>query len=151
MSDKRTAGKQSAGGQAAASGSGRPTRLGNLQIEIMRVLWSQGPCSVTQVQQALGGRNLAYTTVATMLRKMEPRGLVTHDCDGRTFIYRAAVPEQEVRQGMAGDLLDRLFSGSLSSLVSHLLSSREVNRKELEELASLIAARRTAHNRRSKR
>lgn len=117
----------------------------------MRVLWSRGPSSVTQVQQALGGRNLAYTTVATMLRKMEPRGLVTHVCDGRTFIYRAAVPEQDVRQGMAGDLLDRLFSGSLSSLVSHLLSSREVKREELEELAALIAARQDANHRRPKR
>jgi predicted transcriptional regulator len=151
MSGKRMAGNQSAGGQVARSGSGRPTRLGNLQIEIMRVLWSRGPSSVTQVQQALGGRNLAYTTVATMLRKMEPRGLVTHDCDGRTFIYRAAVPEQDVRQGMAGDLLDRLFSGSLSSLVSHLLSSREVKREELEELAALIAARQDANHRRPKR
>jgi predicted transcriptional regulator len=151
MSGKRMAGNQSAGGAVASSGSGRPTRLGNLQIEIMRVLWSRGPSSVTQVRQALGGRNLAYTTVATMLRKMEPRGLVAHDCDGRTFIYRAAVPEQAVRQGMAGDLLDRLFSGSLSSLVSHLLSSREVNREELEELAALIDARQDAKHRRPKR
>lgn len=120
----------------------RTTRLGNLQLEIMRVLWSRGPSTVAEVQEALGGRDLAYTTVATMLRKLEPRGLVCHRCQGRSFVYEAAVPENDVRQGMAGDLLDRVFSGSLSSLVSHLLSSRPVKRQELDELAALIAARR---------
>ena len=77
-----------------------------------------------------------------MLRKLEPRGLVTHRCEGRTFVYAAAVPEDTVRQGMAGDLLDRVFAGSLSSLVSHLLSARDVRREELDELAALIATRR---------
>jgi BlaI family transcriptional regulator, penicillinase repressor len=121
---------------------GRPTRLGNLQLEILRVLWARGPSTVAQVQDALRGRDLAYTTVATMLGKLEPRGLVTHQCAGRTFVYAAAVPEDTVRQGIAGDLLDRVFAGSLSSLVSHLLSARDVRREELDELAALIATRR---------
>ena len=120
----------------------KPFRLGNLQLAIMRALWSGGPATVADVQRSLSDRALAYTTVATMLRKMEERGLVAHDKHGRTFVYRPLVQQDDVRQGMAGDLLDRLFAGSVSSLVSHLLSQRDVGREELEKLESLIADRR---------
>ena len=62
-------------------------RLGDLQLRIMRVLWSQPDATVADVLTALGPKaDLAYTTIATMLRKMEERGLVTHLTDGRTFL-----------------------------------------------------------------
>ena len=117
-------------------------RLGNLQLQIMQVLWDRGPSTVSEVQQSLPqGSGLAYTTVATMLRKMEARGLVEHDSEGRRFIYRAAIEAGEVTQSMANDLLERLFEGSLSDLVSHLLNTHEVSRDELSKLEALIAAR----------
>ncbi len=117
-------------------------RVGNLQLQILRVLWDGGPATVTEVQQRLPeGDTLAYTTIATMLRKMEARRLVEHEVEGRRFIYRAGVPEEEVTRSMAGDLLDRLFEGSLADMVSHLLSTREVSRDELSRIESLIAAR----------
>jgi predicted transcriptional regulator len=122
--------------------SKKPLRLGNLQLQILRALWDAGPCTVTDVVERLPkGHGLAYTTIATMLRKMEARGLVEHEVEGRRFIYRAAVPAEEVTQSMAGDLLDRLFEGSLADMVSHLLSTREVSRDELGRIESLIAAR----------
>lgn len=120
----------------------RTFRLGNLQLKIMQVLWDRGPSTVADVQQALPEESeLAYTTMATMLRKMETRGLVAHDAEGRRFVYRAAVEAGEVTRSMATDLLDRLFEGSLSDLVSHLLNSHEVSRDELTKLEALIAAR----------
>jgi predicted transcriptional regulator len=119
-----------------------PLRLGNLQLQILQVLWDGGPATVTEVQQRLpAGHGLAYTTVATMLRKMETRRLVDHEVDGRRFIYRAAVPAEDVTRSMAGDLLDRLFEGSLADMVSHLLSTREVSRDELSRIENLIASR----------
>ena len=121
--------------------SSRTHRLGNLQLEIMRVLWSAGPRTVADVQQSLTDSSLAYTTVATMLRKMEGRGLVAHDVQGRTFLYRAVVKERDVTRSMADDLLERLFAGSLADMVSHLLATHEVSRDELQKLESLIAAR----------
>ncbi len=117
-------------------------RIGDLQLRIMKVLWSQPPATVADVHAALeGGRELAYTTVATMLRKMEERGLVTHETEGRTFLYRAAVEEAAVSQGMADHLLDRIFEGSMSDMVRHLLSTREVSQEELAALETLIAER----------
>lgn len=117
-------------------------RLGDLQLKIMKVLWDGGPKSVADVHAALEQSDrLAYTTVATMLRKMEARGLVEHHAEGRRFFYRARVAEAAVTRGMADDLVDRLFEGSLADMVSHLLSTREVSREELGRLERLIAER----------
>src|SRR3954463_10409334 len=117
-------------------------RLGDLQLRIMQVLWQKSEATVSDVHRIVGAeRELAYTTVATMLRKMEAKALVRHRLEGRTFIYRAAVAEETVSKGMADHLLEKLFEGSLAEMVSHLLSSREVSRGELSKLEQLIAER----------
>jgi BlaI family transcriptional regulator, penicillinase repressor len=118
----------------------RNYRLGDLQLKIMKVLWER-PASVADVHQALGDSGLAYTTVATMLRKMEGRGLVRHREEGRRFIYQSAVRPEAVTRSMANDVLERLFEGRLADLVSHLLATHEVSRAELCELERLIAER----------
>jgi len=120
---------------------GRAFRLGDLQLRILRVLWDLGEAPVANVQQELRGQLLAYTTVATMLRKMEDRGLVEHVEEGRKFVYRAAVTLEEVTRSMTGDLVERLFGGSLADAVSHLLDSRDVSREELVRLEQLIQER----------
>ncbi len=117
-------------------------KLGYLQLRIFKFLWSQPESTVTEVHESLASSNLAFTTVATMLRKMEGRGLVKHSADGRKFLYSAAVREQAVTKGLAGDLLDKLFEGSLATMVNHLLSTREVSKDELAEIEQLIAQKR---------
>src|SRR5262245_41924934 len=118
-------------------------RLGDLQLAIMKVLWEAGAATVAEVHKALApSSGLAYTTVATMLRKMEARGLVRHREEGRRFVYEPAVTEAGVTKSMADDLLNRLFEGRLADMVNHLLSTREVSPDELDELERLIAARR---------
>ena len=118
-------------------------RLGELQLRILEVLWKQEEAPVAAVHEALGGSaEFAYTTIATMLRKMEGRRLVRHRTEGRSFIYRAAVQADEVSRGVGDHLVDRLFAGSLADAVSQLLSSREVSRAELDQIKQLIAAKR---------
>jgi len=120
----------------------RTYRLGDLQLRIMKALWDRGEASVADVVQSLGPEaGLAYTTVATMLRKMEARRLVGHRSEGRRFIYRAAVTPDAVTRSMADHVLEHLFEGRLADLVHHLLSTHEVSREELSELERLIAAR----------
>ncbi len=115
-------------------------RLGDLQLQILKVLWERREASVAEVLAALSAHtDLAYTTVATMLRKMEARRLVTHRADGRSFVYRASVAAAEVSRSMADHLVDRLFEGSLLETVNHLLTTREVSRAELNRLEELIA------------
>jgi len=119
-------------------------RLGDLQLRIMRVLWDLGEGTVAEVLEKLDGEPLAYTTVATMLRKMEDRGLLQHREEGLRFVYLPAVSATDVTRSMADDLVDRLFDGSLAGAVSHLLENREVSPGELAELQALI----TAHKKR---
>jgi predicted transcriptional regulator len=120
----------------------RSYRLGDLQLRIMKVLWERDGASVSDVHEALGAdSSLAYTTVATMLRKMEARSLVKHGSEGRRFIYRAAVAPDVVTRSMANDVLERLFEGRLADMLDHLLSTREVSLDELRELERLIRER----------
>lgn len=117
-------------------------RLGDLQLKIMKILWQRPEAAVSDVLAALDpDTDLAYTTIATMLRKMEAKGLVKHREEGRAFMYAAVVPEQAVTQNMADNLLDKLFAGSLTEMVSHLLTTREVSKEELAQLERLIAER----------
>lgn len=115
-------------------------RLGDLQLAILKILWRMKEATVAQVHAELHP-SLAYTTVATMLRKMEARGLVRHEADGRKFVYRAAVDANELTGSAAGDFVDRFFAGSLSLLVRQLLETREISRSELRELEKLIKER----------
>lgn len=120
----------------------RTHRLGDLQLKIMKVLWERRDATVAEVHAALApDENLAYTTIATMLRKMEDRDLVAHRLEGRTFVYRPRVEAHAVTRGMSDHLLDRLFNGSLSDMVAHLLTTREISREELVKVERLIAER----------
>jgi BlaI family transcriptional regulator, penicillinase repressor len=117
-------------------------RLGELQLRILKILWDQKEATVATVHERLQAESdLAYTTVATMLRKMEVRGLVRHRTEGRTFVYEPAVGAEQVNHDLTGHLLNRLFEGSLASMVSHLLTHRQVSGEELAELERLIAKR----------
>jgi BlaI family penicillinase repressor len=118
----------------------RTSSLGELQLAILRVLWASGEATASDVHAALHAeRGLAPTTIATMLKKMEHRGLVTHREEGRRFIYRPAVTEEAVTRSMVADLTDRLFGGKASELVGHLLAEYDIDRAELAELNRLIS------------
>ena len=115
-------------------------QLGDLQHAIMQVLWAQGEATAADVHRALlDERGLAPTTIATMLTKMELKGVVSHRTDGRKYVYRPTVSEAAVRRSMLGDLTDRLFDGSVAAVVTHLLEEREIDARELDELRRLIA------------
>lgn len=116
--------------------------LGDLQLAIMRILWSQGEASVADVHEALEPeRGLALTTIATMLAKMEKKGVVDHRAEGRRFIYHPTVSEGQVRRSMVTGLTSQLFRGDVFALVNHLLSEHEIDARELDQLRGLIAAK----------
>jgi predicted transcriptional regulator len=115
--------------------------LGDLQHAIMQVLWGRNEATVAEVHEALyEERRLAPTTIATMLRKMEQKGVVAHRVEGRQFVYRPAVSENAVRSSMVGELLERLFAGDPAALVSHLVEDREIDSREIERLRALLDA-----------
>jgi predicted transcriptional regulator len=117
--------------------------LGDLQHAIMAVLWTRGEATAAEVHDALHvDRGLAFTTIATMLRKMEDKGVVAHRTEGRQFIYRPTVSEAQVRRSMVGELVERLFGGDPKALVAHLVSEHEIDADELRELRRRVGGRR---------
>lgn len=114
-------------------------RLADLQLAIMHVLWDRGEATVADVQKVLEPvRPLAYTTIGTMLARMERNGQATHRTDGRVNVYRAAVPRATVSRSMVLDLAQRLCAGDITQLVCHLLDECDVSREELTALKKLI-------------
>ena len=103
-------------------------QLTALQLSMLRVLWERGEATVTDIWEALQEeRGLAQTTLATMLSRLERRGVVTHRTQARQFVYRALVSESEVRHSMVSELTGRLFEGDVPALVSHLLTAQDVS------------------------
>ena len=117
-------------------------QLGDLQLAIMRVLWERGGATVVQVHEALAGeRDLSASTVGTMLQKMERKGVVRHRRDGRRYVYRPIVSEDEVRRSMVAALTRRLFGGDPIALLGHLVREEEIEGSDLEALRAEIAQR----------
>jgi predicted transcriptional regulator len=117
-----------------------PTELSEFQIAILRILWDRGEASAAEVHRVLAPtRPVAITTVATMLQRLEKRGLVTHRAEGRTFYYLPVVREEEVRRSMLGGLLRSLFADDPAAVVSELLSRRDVTPDDVARMQALIA------------
>ena len=120
----------------------RSHRLGELQLAIMRVLWREGEATVAAVHDALKDQgDRALTTIATMLKKMEAKGVVTHRTEGRQFVYRPTVTEDAVKRTMVRDLTSSLFAGDVAALVTHLIDEERIDADELAELRAKIAER----------
>jgi len=118
---------------------GKATELGELQLEILRVLWKKKEASAADVHAALGGRrDLAITTVSTILTRLEKRGIVSHRTVGRTFVYRPTITEASVRSSMLRSLVDSMFSRDPTAVVSQLLTSRDISPGDLDRMRELI-------------
>lgn len=119
--------------------------LTELQLALMRVLWERREATVVEVQEALEPeRRLAQSTVATLLSRLEKKGVLSHRVEGRQYVYRAVVSEAEVRRSMVrelGVLAGRLFQGDVAALVSHLLTAQDVAPGDLSRVKALIEAR----------
>lgn len=114
--------------------------LSELQIAIMRALWARGDASVAEIADVLAAqRGLKYTTVATLLTRLEKRGVVAQHRDGRQLIYRALVSEPQVRRSMVADLVGSLFGGDARELVAHLVRESEIAPGDLERVRARLA------------
>ncbi|HEX5004848.1 MAG TPA: BlaI/MecI/CopY family transcriptional regulator [Gemmatimonadales bacterium] len=115
--------------------------LTDLQFSIMRVLWDRGSGSAAEICEALRPeRGLAQSTVATLLTRLEKRGVVTHETRSRQYVYHPTVTEPEVRRTMVSDLTERLFDGDVAALMSHLLTARDISDGDLARVRQMIEA-----------
>jgi len=108
-----------------------------LELEIMHVLWVSGPANVQTVQQKLD-RELAYTTVQTMLNILHRKGKVKRNLKDRAYFYKPAVSRSQVTGQHISDIVDRLFGGSAESLVMSLVETKHLTPKTLARLQKLL-------------
>ena len=114
-----------------------------MELSIMNILWDNGPCSVQEVQTKLSGKS-AYTTVQTTLNTMEKKGRTKRRLQGRAYVYEAALSRETAMKGAVRDLVDRMFSGSVESLMMNLVKAENVDEATFERLRKVIASREQA-------
>jgi predicted transcriptional regulator len=108
-----------------------------LELEIMHVLWETGPANVQTVQQALK-RELAYTTVQTMLNILHRKGKVKRKLKDRAYYYQPVVSQEKIASQTLSDVVERLFGGSAESLVMSLLETKHLTPQKLARLNRLV-------------
>ena len=118
---------------------GKPRRPTAAELEILTVLWSIGPATVRNVHNVISRRRPAqYSTILKFMQIMAEKGLVRRDEKQRAHIYEAARPREWTQQQLAGDLMERAFSGSAKALLMGALSARKATKEELAGLRKLL-------------
>ena len=111
------------------------------QLSILRLLWERDEASVAEIWEAQEEEpRLAHTTLATILSRLERRGVVTHRTVARQFVYRALITEQDARHSMVSELTSRLFEGDVSALVSHLLTEQDISPGDRARIRKMLEA-----------
>ncbi|WP_421797132.1 BlaI/MecI/CopY family transcriptional regulator [Haliscomenobacter sp.] len=111
------------------------------ELEILTVLWEQGPATVREVNDKLNERRskeMGYTTTLKLLQIMFEKGLVTRNADARTHIYSAAMAQTDVQRNMLQRLVDTAFQGSAMQMVMQALGDHDASTEELQEIKALI-------------
>ncbi len=128
----------------------------DLELEILKILWRNGPSTGRQIRDALADvRDLAYTSVMTVLNIMTRKGYLARSlldaapgetsqkpATGTVYVYRARVTERSTTRRMLRDLVDRAFDGSAASLMLNLIETSDIDEKELKQLRALINKKR---------
>jgi predicted transcriptional regulator len=113
--------------------------LGDRELDVMTVLWELGDGTVTEVREQLPA-DLAYTTVLTILRKLEAKGLVRHKVEGKAHRYIPRVAQKNARRTVLGRLIDKLFDGSPEQLLAHLVDDHKLTPAQVKRMRDQLAA-----------
>ena len=115
------------------------TKLGQVQLRIMRLLWQRKRATARELTDALNKTEpIAHSTVQTLLRQLEAKGAVGHEQQQRTFYFYPVVKEEKVKKSAARDLIRNVFGGNVGGLVSYLLENEKISRDEFEQIRELI-------------
>ena len=116
-----------------------PQRPTDAELAILRVLWERGPSTVRQVHEILSEiRPSVYTTILKLMQIMANKGLVRRDESQRAHVYQPAFTEAETQKRLVGDLLERAFGGSTTSLIMQALSAKEASPEELVQIRQIL-------------
>ena len=109
------------------------------ELEILQILWTRGPSTVREIHDELGKeKEVGYTSALKLLQIMTAKGLVTRTEEQRAHVYTTMQPAETTKQQFAADVLHRVFRGSASQLMQHVLSGRRGSKKEIEEIRRML-------------
>ena len=109
------------------------------ELEILHILWTRGPSTVREIHAVLSKeKDVGYTSALKLLQIMTGKGLVTRTEDQRAHVYTATQPAETTKQQFAADVLQRVFRGSASQLMQHVLSGRRGSKTEIEEIRRML-------------
>lgn len=113
--------------------------LTKLQLAILRLLWQRGEATIAEMWEALyEERGLAQTTVATLVARLQRRGIVKRRSRDRQYVYRATITESDVQHSMVSELTERLFEGDTAALVNHLIAASDMSPGDLARMKRLL-------------
>jgi BlaI family transcriptional regulator, penicillinase repressor len=113
--------------------------LADLENVVMQAVWNLGPCPVEALHQEVAKqRPVKEVTVRTILRRLEEKGYLKHDVEGRAFLYRAVEPPQSLAARAVRQIIDRFCNGSVEQLVTGMVSAKVLSRAELADLEKLV-------------
>ena len=115
------------------------TPLGETEIEVLNHVWDMGEATVKQVlKRILQDREVAYTTIMTVMKNLADKGLLTYRKEGVTYVYKAKQEPEAVRSNLINNLVAKVFKGSPSQLVQTLVKNEQLSNEELNEIKELI-------------
>jgi BlaI family transcriptional regulator, penicillinase repressor len=116
--------------------------LGELQQAVLDVVWALGEATVNQVKSKLSRRKLAYTTILSVMQKLDKAGWLTHREEGRTYVYRPTMTRAEAKSSSLRQFISRVCEGDPLAMFQHLLDAKELTASDLTELRKMIDKRR---------
>jgi BlaI family penicillinase repressor len=117
--------------------------LTELEQLVMQVVWDAAPASVEAVHQVVARqRNIKETTVRTLLRRLEQKGYLRHEAEGRAYVYHAIEPSSSLAARAVRQIIDRLCQGSVEQLVSGMVDAKVLSTAELKQLEAFVRSRR---------
>ena len=109
------------------------------ELEILHVLWADGPSTVRQVHEKLSqNRDIGYTTALKLMQIMHEKGFVSREEDARSHTYTAIVGEEDTQRNLVDRFVETAFRGSASKLVMQVLGQHKASREELDEIKTLL-------------
>ncbi len=118
----------------------RPLTSPDSELDVLKVLWDRGQATVREVLETLrtAGRQWSYATVATLLDRLETKGVITSDRSELAFVYKPTITTHEVRQKRLNSLVDKLYEGEPGLLVLHLLKSHPLDASQAKEVRAVL-------------
>lgn len=115
------------------------SRPNDVELAILRVIWSREACTVREVHDALRAeRDTGYTSTLKMMQVMCEKGLLKRDDSQRPQVYRSAIPQEQTQKKIVRDLVKTVFGGSARKLVMQAVQSHKISRQELKEIRNLL-------------